>query len=49
MKQSQDAYAEQVRGRLEKQLRRRANELGYTLTKIDPPATPTVAEQPTAV
>lgn len=49
MKQTEDAYAEQVRERLEKQLRRRAKELGYTLTKTDPPATPAGAEQPTAV
>ena len=51
MNQSEDAYAEQVRERLEKQLRRRAKELGYTLNKIDPPAAPTVvgAEQSTAV
>jgi hypothetical protein len=49
MKQSEDAYAEQVRVRLEKQLHRRAKELGYTLTRIDPPAAPTSAEQPTAV
>ena len=47
MRQSEDAYAEQVRERLEKQLRRRAKELGYTLTKVGPPAAPT--EQPTAV
>jgi transposase len=49
MKQSEDAYAEQVRERLEKQLHRRAKELGYTLTRIDPSAAPTSAEQPTAV
>ena len=35
MKQSEAAYAEQVRQRLEKQLHRRATELGYTLTKIE--------------
>jgi len=51
MKKSEAAYAEQVRERLEKQLRRRAKELGYTLNKIEPPVAPTVAnaEQPTAV
>ncbi len=33
------AYAEQVRSRLEKQLHRRAKELGFTLTRVpDPPA-----------
>jgi transposase len=44
MKQTEEAYAEQVRGRLEKQLRRRAQELGYELTKIEVPVEPTVAE-----
>jgi hypothetical protein len=34
------AYAEQVRERLEKQLRRRARELGFELKKIEPPAAP---------
>jgi transposase len=38
MKQTEAAYAEQVRSRLEKQLQRRARELGYTLTKIEPAA-----------
>ena len=42
MRQSEEAYAEQVRARLEKQLRRRAAELGYELHKIDPAAAPTV-------
>jgi transposase len=40
MKQTAAASAEQVRERLEKQLRRRAKELGYQLTKIEPPAAP---------
>jgi transposase len=35
MKQTQEAYAAQVRERLEKQLHRRARELGYTLTKVE--------------
>src|SRR5262249_20518822 len=35
MKQTQEAYAAQVRERLEKQLHRRARELGSTLTKIE--------------
>jgi transposase len=39
VKQTEQAYAEQVRQRLEKQLHRRARELGYTLTKIESPAT----------
>jgi transposase len=45
-KREEAAYAEQVRERLEKQLQRRAKELGYELKKLDPPptaATPTVA------
>jgi hypothetical protein len=44
VKETEAAYAEQVRQRLEKQLRRRAKELGFELTKIEPPVTPTVAE-----
>ncbi len=42
MKQTEEVYAAQVRDRLEKQLRRRAKELGYELKKIEPPAAPTV-------
>lgn len=42
MRQTEDAYAEQVRARLEKQLRRRAAELGYELHRIDPAAAPAV-------
>ena len=38
VKQTEEAYAEQVRARTEKQLRRRARELGYELTKVEPPA-----------
>jgi transposase len=38
MKQEEAAYAEQVRQRQEKQLPRRAKELGYTLTKLVPAA-----------
>jgi hypothetical protein len=38
VKQTEAAYAEQVRERLEKQLRRRAQELGYELHKIEPQA-----------
>jgi transposase len=34
MRQEEAAYAEQVRERLEKQLRRRAKELGYQLTRL---------------
>jgi hypothetical protein len=36
MKQEEAAYAEQVRQRQEKQLQRRAKELGYALTKLTP-------------
>jgi transposase len=36
MKKEESAYAEQVRERLEKQLHRRARELGYELKKIEP-------------
>ena len=38
VKQEEAAYAEQVRQRTEKQLHRRAKELGYELKKIAPPA-----------
>ena len=34
VKQTEQAYAEQVRERLEKQLHRRARELGYELKKV---------------
>jgi transposase len=37
MHQEEAAYAEQVRQRLEKQLHRRARELGYELKKLEPP------------
>ncbi len=43
VKQTEAAYAEQVRQRLEKQLARRARELGYELKKIEAPAEPAVA------
>ena len=36
MKRTEQEYAEQVRERLEKQLRRRAKELGYELKKVEP-------------
>jgi hypothetical protein len=47
-KQEEEAYAEQVRARLEKQLHRRARELGYELKKIEPPPGEVPAE-PAAV
>ena len=43
MKQTEAAYAEQVRERLEKQVGRRAHELGYELKKIEQPASAEVA------
>jgi transposase len=42
MRQTEKAYAEQVQARLEKQLRRRAAELGYELRKVEPAAQPAV-------
>jgi transposase len=49
MQQEEAAYAEQVHARLEKQLQRRAKELGYTLTKIEKPETAAAPETPSAV
>jgi transposase len=40
VQQTEAAYAAQVRERLEKQLRRRAQELGYELVKVEAPAAP---------
>jgi transposase len=42
VKREEAAYAAQVHERLEKQLRRRAKELGFELRKIEPPAAPAV-------
>jgi hypothetical protein len=42
VKETEAAYAEQVRARLEKQLQRRARELGFEVKKIEPAA---VAEE----
>ena len=36
VRQTEAAYAAQVRNRLEKQLHRRAKDLGYELKKIEP-------------
>jgi transposase len=44
MKQTEAAYAEQVRARLEKQLQRRAKELGFELKKIEPAAVSVLEE-----
>jgi transposase len=40
VKKTEDAFAEQVRARQEKQLHRRARELGFAVTKVEP-VTPT--------
>jgi hypothetical protein len=42
VKETEAAYAEQVRQRLEKQLRRRAQELGFEVKKGETPVTPQV-------
>ena len=47
VKETEAAYAAQVNKRLEKQLRRRAKELGYELRPIDKPVSPEVADPPT--
>jgi len=43
VKQTEAAYAEEVRDRLEKQLRRRAKELGFEVKKLEPTAAPTTS------
>ncbi len=48
VKETEAKYAEQTRQRLEKQLRRRARELGYELKPIEPPVVPAV-EEPAAL
>jgi transposase len=40
VKRAEEAYAQEVRARLEKQLRRRAKELGYEVRKIEPAPVP---------
>ena len=42
VQQTEATYAEQVKQRLEKQLRRRARELGYELKKLETPPPVTV-------
>ena len=39
VKQEEEAYAAQVRERLERQLRRRAKELGFEVVRIEPQPT----------
>jgi hypothetical protein len=43
VKQTEAAYAEEVRERLEKQLRRRAKELGFEVKKVEPTTVPTTS------
>lgn len=43
VKKTEEDHAEQMRARQEKQLHRRAQELGYELKKIEPAADPTAA------
>ena len=40
VQREEEAYAAQVRQRLERQLHRRAKELGFTVARIEPPADP---------
>ena len=47
-RQEEAVYAEQVRGRLEKQLHRRARELGFEVVKIEPPTSEVEVEEPSA-
>ena len=47
VRETEEVYAEQVRARWEKPLHRRARELGYALTKIDPSPREPSAETPT--
>jgi len=44
VQETEEAYAEQVRARTEKQLRRRARELGYELVKVEAAGPPPAAE-----
>ncbi len=43
VERTEDAYAEQVPARVEKQFHRRARELGYEVWKVEPPAPADVA------
>jgi len=46
VREQEEAYAAEVRARQEKQLHRRARELGYVVLKVEPeaePASPTTA------
>jgi transposase len=47
VQRDEEAYAEQVRDRLERQLRRRARELGFEVVKVEPPPPP-AADPPAA-
>jgi hypothetical protein len=48
MRETEAAYAEQVRERLEKNLHRRARELGFEVMRREPPPTPDGVGEPTA-
>ncbi len=43
VKKTEDEYAAQVRGRVERAFHRRAKELGYEVRKVEPPAPPDAA------
>ena len=49
VKQSQEAYAEHTRAKVEKQFHRRAKELGYEVKKVEPPAATPEAGAPALV
>ena len=40
VKRTEEAYAEEVRERLEKQLRRRAKEMGFEVKRLEAPPEP---------
>ena len=48
-RQEEALYADQVRARLEKQLHRRAKELGFTVVKVEAPASDSEVSLPPAV
>jgi transposase len=47
VKQTEAAFAEQIRGRVERSFHRRAKELGYEVRKVEPPAPVEPAGAPT--
>lgn len=46
VKKTEDEYAAQVRGRVERAFHRRAKELGYEVRKVEPPAEPAEPAEP---